>query len=131
MINTCQTSFQRKHIGWSKKSLTRSIAYMSTSHLILHYTTVKINTKSMPTISKIIIKINIKITSRSHQDIFQDNHHHSLHNIFNDFKYIYKSHTKIKDELYPWEMCHHKRNLEAWTIPFWRSQDEEAIDKPK
>ena len=56
----------------------------------------------MTTISKIIIKIYIKITSR----YMQDNHHHSLHNIFNDFKGIYPyrgSHIKIKDELYPWE----------------------------
>ena len=45
MINTCQTSFQRKHLGWSNKSLTTSITYMSTSHSILHYTSVKINTK--------------------------------------------------------------------------------------
>ena len=29
------------------------------------------------------------------------------------------------------DMCHHKRNLEAWTIPFQRSQDEETIEKPK
>ena len=29
------------------------------------------------------------------------------------------------------DMCHHKRNPEAWTIPFWRSQDEETLDKPK
>ena len=45
MMNTCQTSFQRKHLGWSTKSLTRSITYMSTSHSILHYTIVNINTK--------------------------------------------------------------------------------------
>ena len=29
------------------------------------------------------------------------------------------------------DMCHHKRNPEAWTIPFLRSQDEEIIDKQK
>ena len=29
------------------------------------------------------------------------------------------------------DMRHHKRNQEAWTIFFWRSQDEETIDKPK
>ena len=51
-----------------------------------------------------IYNIIIRSISISHQDIFQDNHHHSLHNIFNDFKYIYQyrgSHVKIKYELYP------------------------------
>ena len=28
------------------------------------------------------------------------------------------------------DMCHHKRNPEAWIIPFRRSEDEETIDKP-
>ena len=37
-INTCQDSFQRKHVGLLKKSLTISITYMSASHSILHYT---------------------------------------------------------------------------------------------
>ena len=57
-------------------------------------------------------------------------HHHSLHNIFNDFKYIYQyrgSHTKIKDELYPWETCAITRE----TIPFRRSKDEAKMEKPK
>ena len=45
MINTCQTNLKKKHLGCLKKSLTRSITYMPTSHSILHYTTFKINTK--------------------------------------------------------------------------------------
>ena len=65
------------------------------------------------TIHKIHRWIHSEVTytstiSRSHQYICQDNHHHILHNIFNDFKDIYQyiiSHTKIKDELYPWETC--------------------------
>ena len=66
---------------------------MLTSHSILHFTIVKINTK--------IYANNIQ---DNNQDICQDNHHHNLHNIFNDFKDIYQyigSHTQIKDELYP------------------------------
>ena len=62
MINTCQTSFQRKHLGLSNKSLTRSITCMSTSYSILHYTTVKINSK--------IYANNIQDNHQDHVNIY-------------------------------------------------------------
>ena len=129
MINTYQTSFQRKYLGWSKKSLTISITYMSTSHSILHHKKVKINTK--------IYANNIQDSHQElYQDIFQDNNHHNLHNIFNDFKDIYQyigSHTKIKYELYPSETCSITREPRSMSHTFlkiirWRNSRKTEIN---
>ena len=75
--------FSKKTLRLIKEITHKIYYYMSTSHSILHYTTVKINTN--------IYDNNIQ---DNHQDninkYVKNNHHHSLHNIFNDFKYIYQ-----------------------------------------
>ena len=120
MINTRQTNFQIKHLGWSKKSLTISITYMSTSHSILHYTTVKTNTKiyanniqdNHQDPIKIYSKITITIASITYSMTLKRYTNIEAHMLRQKMNYIHERHVSSQEK--PISMNHTFLNITIW-----------------